>query len=152
MKAKAAFKVALVLGLLIMLNKKTEPRGIRNNNPTNIRIGINWDGAVGDDGAFIKFSSAVMGIRAAARILRTYRYKYGLDTVAGIINRWAPPIENDTESYINSVSLALNVEPETVIYDEHYPALIAAIIKHENGKQPYSMEDINQGFKMGFMS
>jgi hypothetical protein len=145
---------ALISGVfLFMILRNKKPRGIRNNNPLNIRkSGDDWQGAVGDDGEFIQFALASKGIRAAARILKNYRDKYGLNTVSGIINRWAPPNENDTESYINSVSAKINVDSEKPLDDSEYPALIAAMINHENGLQPYAQEIIYQGFREGFYS
>ena len=80
-------------------------RGLRNNNPGNIEDGIAWDGLANydDDERFCEFVSPEMGIRAMCKILLTYDKKYGIDTVAEIITRWAPPIENDTENYIKNV-------------------------------------------------
>lgn len=158
MKTKAAMTAALILGVIFMLNKDSLPRGIRNNNPMNIRendgVDFEWDGEslFDSDLAFEEFKSPLWGIRAGARILRTYRNKYGLDTISGIITKWAPPSENETDSYIKSVSESIGIPPAVTLYDEDYPALIAAIIKHENGSQPYSMELIKQGFAMGFAS
>jgi len=134
-----------------MINRNNKPRGIRNNNPLNIREnGTKWLGRAGDDGAFVQFESASLGIRAAARILKNYRDKYGLNTVSGIINRWAPPVENDTNSYVNSVAKKTNVDVYQVLSDSDYPNLIRAMIYHENGQQPYTNQVINDGFKAGF--
>jgi hypothetical protein len=150
MKIKAAYIAALMLGVYFMFNT-VKPRGIRNNNPLNIRISSdNWNGSVGDDGSFIQFESPLFGIRAAARILKNYRDKYGLNTVAGIVNRWAPPSENNTQSYINSVSGKVGVDANQALNDSDYKKLIAAMIYHENGSQPYSIDEIKSGFDMGF--
>jgi hypothetical protein len=145
-------KSALLLGVMaIMILRNTTPRGIRNNNPLNIRKNnIEWQGAVGDDGAFVQFDDAVNGIRAAARVLKTYRDKYGLNSVAGIISRWAPPNENNTQAYIDSVSQKVGVAGHETLSDEDYPNLIRAMIYHENGKQPYDVALINDGFEQGF--
>jgi len=152
MKTQAAIAAALILGVYFMLNT-AKPRGIRNNNPLNIRVSNDqWQGAVGDDGAFIKFNLASMGIRAAARILKNYRDKYGLNTVSGIINRWAPPVENDTESYVASVAGKVGVGAEQLLEESDYPSLIMAMIYHENGQQPYPVDVIREGFEMGFYS
>lgn len=123
------------------------PRGIRNNNPGNIRKSSdNWQGQTGADSAgYIVFSGPVYGVRALYKVLLTYRNKYGLNTVQGIINRWAPTSENDTGSYINHVSQVLNVQSTTPLVLAQYPALIKAIIKHENGIQPYSDKVIQDG-------
>ena len=41
------------------------PRGIRNKNPGNIKLGTDWDGLAAEqsDPTFCTFSEAVMGIR-----------------------------------------------------------------------------------------
>lgn len=92
-----------------MIEKKI-PRGIRNNNPLNIRIGNNWQGekAVQTDKVFEQFESMTYGLRAGFKILRNYMSGYDgrqrpLNCVADIITRWAPPSENDTKAYIKRV-------------------------------------------------
>lgn len=127
------------------------PRGIRNNNPGNIRkSATQWEGtsAVQGDDAFVTFETPEHGIRAMARVLQTYRDKYGLDTVTKIISRWAPDVENDTAAYIKSVAGQLGVRPDVPLNPGQVPALIAAIIKHENGVLPYSNEQIIRGVQM----
>lgn len=86
------------------------PRGIRNNNPLNIRKGNNWKGEVANstDGAFEQFVSMQMGVRAGFRILKNYMTGYGgrvkeLTNIHDIIHRWAPPNENNCRAYIDSV-------------------------------------------------
>ena len=96
-------------------------RGIRNNNPGNIRHGIDWDGLDEDqskDEEFSQFSTPEYGIRAMFKILKTYDNKYNLNTIEGIINRWAPPIENDTESYIDFVSSKVGKDRSEVLDQE----------------------------------
>lgn len=80
------------------------PRGIRNNNPLNIRLGDNWQGLRQEqtDKAFCQFVSMEYGLRAAFIILFNY-LKKKVDTPDKIIKRWAPPTENKTESYIEFV-------------------------------------------------
>lgn len=126
------------------------PRGIRNNNPGNIRKSRDaWQGLadVQPDSAFFTFVSPVYGIRALAKILRNYRDKYGLTTVTGIISRWAPPNENNTQAYAQAVASAMGVSPsEPLAFDAgQLRALVGAIIHHENGKQPYDMALIDDG-------
>ena len=123
------------------------PRGIRNNNPGNIRdTGDAWLGRAGSDGEFVRFEDPIYGIRAMARVLKNYHDRYGLDTVEEIISRWAPPMENDTQAYIDRVSRMLNVAPdEPLDVPAVLPDLVAAIIMHENGLNPYPREIINQG-------
>lgn len=118
------------------------PRGIRNNNPGNIQKGAGFDGEVeGNDPRFATFATPEDGIRAIGMNLLTYQRQHGLDTVLGILNRWAPPSENDTGAYVGQVARALGVEPNQQL-DLSDPAtltgLTAAIIRHENAMQPYN--------------
>lgn len=125
-------------------------RGLRNNNPGNIRrTGVSWQGMAPtqSDASFIQFISPEYGIRAMARILKNY-IAGGYNTIQEIINRWAPPIENDTGAYVRAVSSSLGVAPNTPIDDSNLPALIAAIIQHENGQQPYSGDVIARGVQL----
>lgn len=127
------------------------PRGIRNNNPGNIRHGDSWRGlAPGQtDPDFCVFTSPEYGIRAMARILLNYQKKYGIRTIDGIISRWAPPSENNTRSYITAVSRACQVAPTEIIdIAEYLPDIIPAIIQHENGMQPYNEKLIFKAIKM----
>ncbi|EMF2234062.1 structural protein [Salmonella enterica] len=120
------------------------PRGIRNNNPGNIRQGDDWKGLVAKsqrtDKTFCQFTTPEYGIRAMIIILRNYQRRHGLNTVTGIINRWAPASENNTQAYINSVAQATGVTPDQRIdtTDSRFMVkLLQAIIRHENGIQPY---------------
>lgn len=130
-------------------------RGIRNNNPGNIRWGDDWKGlaptAQRTDKSFCQFTSPEYGIRAMIIILRNYQRKYGLNTVSDIIKRWAPPNENNTQAYINSVAQATGVTPEQRIdtSDNRFMVkLLQAIIKHENGEQPYSFDVFVQAINL----
>lgn len=119
------------------------PRGIRNNNPGNIRrSAIPWEGKVtGSDAEFETFATPEHGVRALEKNLSTYQSKYGLDTPREIINRWAPPTENDTSAYVTAVATALGVGPDDPINVQD-PATMQrlrdAIIQHENGQNPYA--------------
>ncbi len=126
------------------------PRGIRNNNPLNIRYSIynDWQGQTGTDGEYAIFSSAEYGIRAAAKLLNNYVTKYGLRSVSGIINRWAPASENNTGAYIQAVANKLNVQSNDVLlWPTQLKPLLEAMIYHENGIQPYSQQTIINGIK-----
>ncbi|HYD19296.1 MAG TPA: structural protein P5 [Patescibacteria group bacterium] len=115
------------------------PRGIRNNNPGNIRLSpAKWRGQKAEqhDTAFVEFESPLMGLRALMILLLTYHRKHGLDTVESIINRYAPPHENATDHYTHSVAKALGVRRREKIElgDENTLAGLArAIVRHENG-------------------
>lgn len=126
------------------MNTPDAPRGIRNNNPGNIRWGDDWQGLVAKsrrtDKSFCQFTAPEYGIRAMIIILRNYQRRRGLNTVTGIINRWAPSSENNTQAYINSVAQATGVAPDKPIdtTDSRFMVkLLQAIIRHENGVQPY---------------
>jgi hypothetical protein len=113
------------------------PRGLRNNNPGNIRRNPanRWQGAAvpQSDNAFVQFVDMVSGVRALALVLKNYE-RQGLDTVRKIISRWAPPTENDTGSYVRSISRALGVDPDARIdVQAQLPKLVRAIARHENG-------------------
>jgi len=122
-------------------------RGIRNNNPGNIRWGDEWQGLVPQaqrtDKSFCQFISSEYGIRAMIIILRNYQSKYGLKTITGIVKRWAPPNENDTQAYIRSVATATGTaadKPIDLTDSRKLFPLLQAIIKHENGSQPYGLD------------
>lgn len=127
------------------------PRGIRNNNPGNIKFNLlnKWVGQTGHDGTFVIFDNAENGIRAMARLMKTYRDKYGLETIAGIINRWAPASENNTEAYIRSVEQRTGIFRGLFLQAGDYPAIVAAMIHHENGQQPYSTAMISKAVADG---
>lgn len=135
--------------------KNKQPRGIRNNNPGNIRHGSNWlgleDNSRSLDSAFCVFKSPVYGIRALAKLLLNYQRLYKINTIRGIINRYAPPNENNTNSYIDSVASQLGIEADDLI-DIKEPCvlviLIKSIIRHENGCQPYANETILKGVEI----
>lgn len=123
-----------------------EPRGIRNNNPLNIEQGENWNGLaeVQTDSRFCVFTDPRFGYRAAARILKSYKNR-GVETLAQIISTWAPAGENNTAAYIASVSQKTEISADSVVSVDQYPALFAAMTIHENGKNPYPLELIEEG-------
>ena len=128
-------------------------RGERNNNPGNIREYANdphWVGerVTDDDAAFEEFDTPEDGIRALAKTLLAYQRKHGLRTVKKMINRWAPPNENDTGAYVDAVAHDMGVLEDTDI-DLSSPSILCsmvrAIIRHENGRVIYSEEQIEDG-------
>ena len=113
-----------------------EPRGIRNNNPLNIRRSKDkWQGQINPSGngnvngngnnsspkgdaEFVQFYTMEYGWRAAFVILcRTYYGKYGLKTIRDIVSRWAPAKENNTEAYIRHVSDYTGIGPDRDLGD-----------------------------------
>jgi hypothetical protein len=116
------------------------PRGLRINNPGNIRHGDKWEGLAEEqpDSAFCAFTTPSAGIRAIARILRSYERR-GITSVRDVIRTWAPPVENDVDSYVESVCVSCQIQP-TVNIRPYLPMVICAIIKHEQGILPYTPE------------
>lgn len=129
------------------------PRGIRLNNPGNLRhTKDTWQGLSDDqpDESFCKFEKPLYGIRAIARTLLNYEKK-GFDTPAEVINRWAPPSENNTRAYIDHVAADLQVTRDTLIDLDRFEVmlpLIKAIIQHENGEQPYDDRVLGEGLRL----
>lgn len=110
------------------------PRGIRNNNPLNIRKGNNWKGEkkVQVDKAFEEFESMQMGLRAGFIILRNYQRtslapKMRANTIRKIINRWAPASENDTLRYIDLVAKRSGLNPDELIAYRDKPRMLAVV-------------------------
>lgn len=126
-------------------------RGIRNNNPGNIRSGQPWQGLSSEqrDPEFDQFISPEYGIRALGKLLTNYQAISGLNTIAQIIARYAPSNENNTQAYINSVASQTGLDPnEPIDVATNLERLIPAIIRHENGSQPYSAETILAGIAL----
>ena len=97
---------------------KHEPRGIRTNNPLNIRKGNDWQGerTPQTDKSFEEFTSMEMGLRAGFIILRNYMTKRPpLRTISQIISRWAPTNENNTTAYIKEVSRRSLIDADAIV-------------------------------------
>lgn len=129
-----------------------ETRGERNNNPLNIRIsGDKFQGEVipSTDKSFKQFETAAYGYRAAFRILKTYYNNYGLHTIEGLINRWAPTNENHTANYIKAVSGRAGIpkDKEILFVKSVMIPIAAAMCYVENGKDA-NMNDIESGWEM----
>lgn len=114
-------------------------RGLKNNNPGNIRRSrVRYRGEVhpSRDPDFKQFATRAWGYRAIFVLLETYRRRYGLDTLSGMIARWAPPTENHTQAYIRAVAQQTGIGPDRPL-DTHdratMTAVAAAIARVENG-------------------
>lgn len=130
-------------------------RGLRNNNPGNLdhRDSVKWNGELPFDAdiepRFCRFESPVFGIRALCKVLLTYQRKYKVCTIAGIVLRWAPAVENNTKAYIESVAKACGIKSDqTILIESYLEPLAKAIIHHENGSQPYPDETIRAAVKL----
>lgn len=129
------------------------PRGIRNNNPGNIEDGPfarKMPGYAGSDGRFARFASPENGNTAIDSLLASYGAR-GINTVGGVINRWAPPSDNNpTSDYAGFVAKGLGIDPNAQI-DLSDPATrqkIGMLIgKFENGpsQRPYQVASAGAG-------
>ena len=133
------------------MNKKPIPRGIRNNNPLNIRIGNVWLGEVLDpkDPNFEQFTSMVYGVRAGFVLLRRYIRHYHRTTVPQVIAAWAPTTENETNKYVERVCELSKISPtDTLDYynAEQMYRLVDAMIVVECG-QHISEQTIRDGYR-----
>lgn len=122
----------------------SSPRSVRNNNPGNIEDGPfarSLPGYKGSDGRFAIFDSPEAGAGAQSRLLQSYGSR-GINTVQAIINRWAPPSDNNpTRRYVDFVSRKLGVSPRTAL-DMNDPEVIGAIqaaIAEFEGGQPFQV-------------
>lgn len=125
------------------------PRGIRNNNPGNIRRnGTSWQGMAPDqstDPDFVVFTEARWGLRAIARIMLNKQAR-GLSTVRQLISGpggWAPigSADQNPASYADFIANELGVDVDQPIDLSADPgalgALVGGIVQFENGQQPY---------------
>lgn len=138
-------------------------RGIRNNNPGNIRHSKSkWQGLapLQTDTQFCTFISVEYGIRALMKLLQTYSTYQGkpgigcgkIDTVEEIIERWAPAADNNhTENYISRVCKETGFKRHDCLnlHDKKTSvALAKAIVQVENGWQPYAPEVFEKAFSL----
>lgn len=129
---------------------RTPPRGYRNHNPGNVDRGADrWLGMAEDqsaDARFIVFTAPEYGIRCIMRVLITYHERYGLNTLRGIVNRWAPPVgrnpatgqeyAQNTTGYVNHVATLTGWhadEPLDLFDRDTNLTVTRAIIRHELG-------------------
>lgn len=128
-------------------------RGLRNNNPGNIRINNDlFQGEVrpSEDKSFKQFTTMAYGYRAMFKILSNYFKNYKLDTIRKMITRWAPPKENHTEAYVKAVSDYAGIpadDPINVNDREQMIRIVAGMSKVENGVEA-DMPDVIDGWNL----
>ena len=142
-----------------------KPRGIRNNNPLNIRHSFGakpWQGQRSHDGKFCIFDKMEMGYRAGFILLNTYNQKYQRWTVIDIIHRWAPPKDhNNTRAYVERVCQLTGLHPTSNIVVDSWVAtqreeairFVWAMAKVENGDAfvtEADMETVRRGYELAF--
>jgi len=133
------------------------PRGIRNNNPLNIRHSKDqWKGLKPqqNDSSFCQFETLDFGWRAAFYLLtRTYYHRYRLYTIRGIVSRWAPAIENNTKAYIDNVSRLTGIDPDEPLgipseKPARWMAVAVAMAIQENGTEALDYFAMLRGWTM----
>lgn len=134
-----------------MANSRIIPRGIRNNNPLNIRIGNVWLGEVREptDPDFEQFISMVYGVRAGFVLIRRYIRHYHRTTIPQVIAAWAPSSENNTTTYIDKVCQVSGIERDVQLKfedEDQMVALVDAMILVECG-QHIQEKIIRDGYK-----
>jgi hypothetical protein len=128
-------------------------RGLRNNNPGNIRQSsttFHGEKTPSSDPAFKQFKTMALGYRAMFVLLHTYQKKYGLRTIRAMIGRYAPPTENHTEDYVDSVSRWSMVGPDTNITATNRDVMVPIVVamsRVENGT-PADMAQVEAGWKL----
>lgn len=129
--------------------------GYKFCNPLNIKVfGNNWSGMVGQDArGHAIFETPQDGICAAAKIVKTYAAKYGIDTVGGIVDRFCAASDGVTRAYITNVAKAMGVDPGEKL-DVKDPQvmtkLLTAMMRQEIGDVAYSSETITAGVNKAF--
>lgn len=133
-------------------NQPAPPRGIRNNNPGNIRHAgkIVWVGELRPDAeGYCVFSSPTYGVRAMYITFRTYQEVHRLNTPSLMLSRWAPPTENNLEAYIKDVCERGSFFPELPLdLSVHGVRWCQTITRHENGIDPYLVDIYQQAIDL----
>lgn len=124
--------------------------GFRNHNPGNLKAAPN---STGKRGKFSTFASDDDGLSAMARQLMLYGDR-GNNTPGGIIHTYAPSSENNTRAYIDDVTSRTRYGADQRL-DLHNPevlkTLMASMIQHEQGSQPYTEEQLKKAIQSAIM-
>jgi hypothetical protein len=128
-----------------------QPRGLRNNNPLNIRHNADvFQGEIkGTDKSFKTFSTMPYGYRAAFVTLGTYLSR-SWNTIEKIVSHWAPPTENNTQAYVSAVEKYSGVPKDkqlTATDGADYVLIVTAMSAVENGRNADILE-IQAGFNL----
>lgn len=153
MNARAGYIVALVAAVVLYMLSKTEKgqavvasaadavastvRGLRNNNPGNLRENA-FRGYVGLNDGYAVFDTMQNGVRASVRQLKLYIQR-GNNTLAGIISTWAPAADsNNTAAYIAAMAKSTGFLASQVLAANEATLFLLArgIFRHELGAVP----------------
>jgi len=132
-------------------------RGIRNNNPLNIRKGVSrWRGMLPadeqTDGAFVRFIGMEYGFRAAFVLMGNYITRHGCNTIEKIVSRWAPKADgNNTDKYINDVCRLTGIGGRALLTprDSRLRDIVWAMAQIESGKEILGfLADLERGWEL----
>lgn len=142
--AQAVGKVAAPTGVQTSAQQVGAPVGVRNNNPGNLR---QWGDLPRDSGGYAIFPTAEAGLAATIKNLQAQQKVHGLNTVQGIISKWAPASENNTAAYISDIAKRTGFAPDQRLNlddPKTVAPLISGIVKHEGNAGGFSDEMINR--------
>lgn len=124
-------KTATIAKSATRKNAQVQTRGIRNNNPLNIRHSTNkWQGMAPSqsDRAFVQFTARKYGYRAAFVLIRNYIGLHHANTIGKIVARWAPSSDgNNTQAYIRFVSMTSGIKPDTPLRFADQKSMVAIV-------------------------
>lgn len=128
-------------------------RGLKVLNPGDLRIGLPlFQGEISpsSDPDFRQFDTVENGIRAVAVTLMTYFDKHGLTTLREMAYRYAPPSENDTTVYVESLADHTGFDPDSPLdFPTDLLAVTQAFIDSEQGNEVHliDMAQFSDGVK-----
>ena len=128
-------------------------RGYSNFNPGNIRqSSVAYTGEImpSKDPSFKQFRTMALGYRAMFVLLHTYSVKYHLKTLREMIERYAPPTENNTTEYVNFVSTRTkiaDIQSVDTLNQRQMVSIVTAMARIENGSDP-DLADVLEGWEM----
>lgn len=134
--------------------RKYKPLNVRNKNPLNIKKNklYAWVGEIGSDiRGFVRFDTVEHGFRAAYRNMMTYKRKYNLNTIDGIINRWT---QGDSEliqdNYKSFLASHVGIGIHEQLSQDNYAQMLLSMSYFEGakGRNAYSLEQVNQGIAL----
>ena len=121
------------------------PLGFRQHNPGNLRSDGKtlWQGASGVPaaGKFLTFKDPYSGVRAMSRVIRNYGKLHKIDTLRGVVNRYAPAVENNQKAYMSAVSKSTGFKPDDKINltnEATLQKLVPAMGSYEIGPRYFS--------------
>jgi len=147
----ALIVIMIIIIVILLLQKKKEKmsRGLKNNNPFNIRkSNENWLGKKKNstDSDFEQFETLELGLRAGLKLLKNYVEK-GYNTIEKIIERYSPAGDpgnalGSTENYIRFITNHSNISRDSVV--NNVPRIAYFILCFENGKAITSEEELKR--------